>query len=189
MFAIPEPFSAAAKTQFEAQLAILQSLAGSTFEGVKKIADLNLNVIKTSLQESSVAMEELLTAKDPQTLYSLGTSHAQPNTEKFIAYSRHLAAIASGTQAEWAKVAETQIAETNDKVLALIDELGKNAPAGSEKAIAAVKSAMGNAQAGYDQLTKTAREAVSTLEGNLTAAATQFSNATGKATTRSRKTA
>lgn len=188
MFAIPEPFSAAAKTQFEAQLAILQSLVGTAFDSAKKIADLNLNAAKTSLQESGVIVEELLAAKDPQSFYALGASQAQPSAEKFIAYSRHLTSIASSTQAEFAKVAETQIAKTNDKVLSLIDELGKNAPAGSEKAIAVLKSAIGNAQAGYDQFTKVAKEAAQTLEGNLNAAAGQFVNAAGK-TTRARKTA
>jgi phasin family protein len=188
MFAIPEPFSAAAKNQFEAQLAILQSLTGTAFDGAKKIADLNLNAAKTSLQESGVVVEELLSAKDPQSFYALGASQVQPSAEKFVAYSRHLASIASSTQAEFAKIAEAQLVKTNDKVLSLIDELSKNAPAGSENAIAVLKSAIGNAQAGYDQFTKVAKEAAQTLEGNLNAAAGQFVNAAGK-TTRSRKTA
>ena len=187
MFTIPEQFSAATKHQFEAQLAILNSLASTTFDSVQKIVDLNLNAAKTSLQESSATAQKLATAKDPQEFFSLSASHAQPNAEKALAYGRHLASIATSTQAEFTKAAETQIAETNRKVLSLIDELSKNAPAGSENAISILKSAIGNANAGYEQLSKTTKQAVEALEGNLNAAANQFVKKKKKTTTRSRK--
>lgn len=189
MFSIPEQFSAATKSQFESQFAILNSFASTAFDSVQKIVDLNLNVVKSSLQESSATTQQLITAKDPQEFFSLSSAQAQPNAEKALAYSRHLASIATSTQAEFAKTAETQIAETNRKVLSLIEELSKNAPAGSENAVAILKSAIGNANAGYDQFSKTAKQAVETLEGNLNAAASQFVNAAEKTTTRSRKSA
>ena len=66
-----------------------------------------------------------------------------------------MAAIAAGTQAEFTKAAETQIAETNRKVISLVDEVSKNAPAGSENVVAAFKASLGNANAGYEQFTKT----------------------------------
>ena len=189
MFSIPEQFSAATKSQFEAQFAIMNSFASTAFDSVQKIVDLNLNVVKSSLQESGATAQQLITAKDPQEFFSLSSAQAQPNAEKALAYSRHLASIATSTQAEFAKTAETQIAETNRKVLSLVEELSKNAPAGSENAVALLKSAIGNANAGYDQLSKTAKQAVETLEGNLSAAASQFVNAAEKTTTRSRKSA
>lgn len=189
MFAIPEQFSAATKNQFESQLAIMNSLASTAFDSAQKIMDLNLNVVKSSLQESGSAAQQLFTAKDPQEFFSLSAAQAQPNAEKALSYSRHLASIISGTQAEFAKAAETQIAETNRKVLSLIEELSKNAPAGSENAIAILKSAIGNANAGYDQFSKTTKQAVEALEGNLSAAASQFVNAAEKTSTRARKAA
>ncbi len=189
MFAIPEQFSTATKNQFEAQLAVMNSFASTAFDSMQKIVDLNLNVVKSSLQESSATAHQLITAKDPQEFFSLSSAQAQPNAEKAIAYSRHLASIATNTQAEFAKATETQIAETNRKVLSLVEELSKNAPAGSENAIAILKSAIGNANAGYDQFSKTAKQAVEALEGNLNAAASQFVSATEKTTTRARKSA
>jgi phasin family protein len=189
MFAIPEQFSAATKNQFEAQLAVMNSFASTAFESVQKIVDLNLNVVKSSLQESSATAHQLMTAKDPQEFFTLTSAQAQPNAEKAIAYSRHLASIATSTQAEFAKTTETQIAEANRKVMSLVEELSKNAPAGSENAVAMLKSAIGNANAGYDQFSKTAKQAVETLEGNLNTAASQFVSAAEKTTTRSRKSA
>jgi len=65
----------------------------------------------------------------------------QPSAEKAAAYSRHLYDIAAGTNAEVTKVAEAQMADAQKKVLAVVDTAVKNAPAGSENAVALVKSA------------------------------------------------
>lgn len=182
MFAIPEQFSAASKANFEAQLALLSSLTSKTFESVEKVLELNLDVAKSSLEESSAAARQLLSAKDPQEWMSLAAAQAQPNAEKALAYGRNLASIASGVQAELNKAAEAQIAETSRKMLELVEEVTKNAPAGSENAVALLKSAIGNANAGYEQITKTTKQAVETLEANLNSAVTQFTQPAAKAT-------
>ncbi|MGH8808358.1 MAG: TIGR01841 family phasin [Noviherbaspirillum sp.] len=187
MFAIPEQFSAVSKASLEAQLALITSLTNKTFEGVEKMVELNLNVAKASLEESNVAVKQLLAAKEPQEFLSLAAAQAQPNAEKALSYGRHLATIASGVQAEFSKAAEAQIAETSRKVLELVEEVTKNAPAGSENAIALVKSAIGNANAGYEQLTKTTKQAVEALEANLNTAVTQFAQPAAKATRAAKK--
>lgn len=184
MFTIPEQFSAATKANFESQVAIFTTLTNKVFESVEKIVDLNMNVAKTSLEESAVTAKQLLSAKDPQEFFTLSTSQAQPNTEKALAYSRHLASIATNAQTEFTKAAEAQIAETNRKIIALVDEVSKNAPAGSENAVAFLKSAIGNASAGYEQMTKTTKQAVDALEANLDTAVTQFSQAAAKSATK-----
>ena len=189
MFSIPEQFSTATKSNFEAQIALLTELTNKTFESIEKIVDLNLNVVKASLEESTAAAKQLLAAKDPQEFFSLTTSQAQPNAEKALSYGRHLASIASAAQAEFTKAAEAQIAEISRKVVALVDEVTKNAPAGSESAVAFIKSAIGNANAGYEQLTKTTKQAVDALETNLNTATSQFVQAAEKTTSRAKKSA
>src|SRR6476469_8766990 len=124
------------------------------------MVDLNMNVVKASMEESSEAARQMVAAKDAQELMALTSAQAQPSTEKAVAYGRHLASIASSTQAEFTRAAEAQIAETNRRLMALIDEATKNAPAGSEQMIAILKSAIDNANAGYAQLTKTTKQAV-----------------------------
>ena len=181
MFSIPEQFSNATKANFEAQFAIFSSLTNKAFEGVEKFVDLNLTAAKASLEETSATTKQLLSAKDPQEFFSLAAAQAQPSAEKTLAYGRHLATIASSTGAEFSKAAETQIAETNRKVISLVDEVSKNAPAGSENAVALFKSAIGNANAGYEQFTKTAKQAVESFETNVSAAVNQCSTAAAKA--------
>ncbi|MBV8664844.1 MAG: phasin family protein [Burkholderiaceae bacterium] len=189
MFATQEQFAAAAKSNFETQFAALTALTGHAFAGVSQIADLNLNTAKASFEETSAAAQQLLSVKDVQEFFTLTTAKAQPNTEKALAYGRSLAGIASATQAEITKTAEQHIADQSRKVLALIDDLSKNAPAGSEQAISLVKNAIGSANAGYEQFSKAAKQAADVFQTNVSNAVEQFAKTTttAKPATRSKK--
>ncbi|HEY0847908.1 MAG TPA: TIGR01841 family phasin [Noviherbaspirillum sp.] len=187
MFALPEQFSAASKANIEAQLAMMTELTNKAFESVEKVIDLNLNAVKSSLEESNAAAKQFLAAKDAQEWLSLAAAQAQPNAEKALAYGRHLASITSAVQAEFSKAAEAQIAESSRKVLELVEEISKNAPAGSENAVAMLKTAIGNANAGYEQLTKSTKQAVEAIESNLNNAVSQFTPAAPKAAPRAAK--
>jgi phasin family protein len=187
MFAIPEQFSNATKANLESQFAIFSSLSAKAFEGMEKLVELNLTAAKASLDETSVTTRQLLAAKDPQEFFSLTAAQAQPTAEKAMSYSRQVAAIAAGTQAEFTKAAELQIAETNRKVISLVDEVTKNAPAGSENVVSVIKATIGNANAGYEQLSKTAKQAMEAVETNVNAAVSQFTQAAQNAVPKAAK--
>ena len=181
MFAFPEQISNATKANLEAQFALLSTLTTKTFAGLEKLVDLNINTAKTALEDSSATARQLLAAKDAQEFFALSASNAQPNTEKALSYGRQVASIAADTSAEFSRVAESQFAEVNRKVISLVDEVTKNAPAGSETYVSALKTAISNANAGYEQFTKTTKQAVEAIESNLNAAVSQFTQATRKA--------
>lgn len=184
MFSYQEQFSAATRSNLEAQIALMNAFTNTAFESVEKIIDLNMNVAKASLEESTANVQQLLAAKDPQEFLSLSAAQAQPTAEKALSYGRHLSAIVSNTQAELTKAAEAQIAENNRKVISLVEEISKNAPAGTENAVAFFKSAVGSANAGFEQLSKTTKQAVETFETNLNTATTQFTQAATKSASR-----
>jgi phasin family protein len=179
MFAFPEQFSNATKANFEAQFAMLSALAAKTFEGVEKLVELNIHTTKAAIEGSSATARQLLAAKDPQEFFSLTALQAQPNAEKALAYSRQVASIAADTGAEFSRAAEGQFAEVNRKVISLVDEVTKNAPAGSETYVSALKTAISNANAGYEQFSKTTKQAVEAIESNVNAAVSQFTRAEG----------
>ena len=181
MFSYQEQFSAATKVQLEAQIAMLTALGAKAFEGVEKIIDLNMNLAKATFEESTANIQQLLGAKDAQEFMALTTAQAQPTGEKILAYSRHLSGIASGVQAEFAKAAEEQIAENNRKVSALVEEVSKNAPAGSENVVSFLRSAIASSNAGYEQMSKTTKQAVETMETNINSATSQMVQNAGKA--------
>jgi hypothetical protein len=60
-------------------------------------------------------------------------------------YSRNVIAIAAETKDKIAKEVETKVAETNAKVSGLVEKALASAPAGSEVAVAAVKTAIKSA--------------------------------------------
>lgn len=182
MFTLPEQFSAATKANFDAQLAVLSAFTSKAIESVEKMVELNLTVAKTSFEESNVAAKRLISAKDAQEFFSLTASHAQPNAEKALAYARRLASITSNAQAEFAKAAEAHVSETNRKIVAFVEEVSKNAPAGSENAVALLKSAISSANSGYEQINKSAKQAAETIEANLNTAVNQISQANPRAT-------
>ncbi|SFI28755.1 phasin family protein [Collimonas sp. OK307] len=187
MSTVAEQFSAAAKANFEANLALYTDFTTKAFAGVEKLIELNLSAGKASLQESTATTRKLFAAKDPQEFFTLSAALAQPNAEKTIAYGRHFASIASSTQAELAKVAEAQVAEAKRKIIEFVDQASKNVPPGAEGAVAFVKSAIGSANAGYEQLAKSTKQAVETLETNVNNAVDQLSQAATKSAAHSTK--
>jgi phasin family protein len=110
MFSIPEQFSAATKSQLEAQLKILNNFATTAFEGAQKVIALNLSTTKASVEKSSAAARELLEAKDPQDFFAKSTARV-PNLDGLFAYNRELFSIASKTQAELFQAAQEQLKE------------------------------------------------------------------------------
>jgi phasin family protein len=182
-----EQFSATSKASIEANLSLLTSFYSKAFESFEKVVDLNLTAAKSSLEDSTSAARQLLAAKDPQEFLTLAAAQAQPNMEKVIAYGRHLSTITAGVQAEFGKAAEAQIAETGRKVLELVEEASKNAPAGSENAVAMLKSAIANSSAGYEQFTKSTKQAVEVMETNLNNAVNQFTQPVAKAAKAAKK--
>jgi len=116
MFSIPEQFSAATKSQLEAQLKILNNFATTAFEGAQKVIALNLSTTKASVEKSSAAARELLEAKDPQDFFAKSTARV-PNLDGLFAYNRELFSIASKTQAELFQAAQEQLKEAGKQGL------------------------------------------------------------------------
>lgn len=187
MYSYQDQVTAAAQKQITANFTMFQDLAAKAFAGFEKVVDLNISATKASFAELATIGQQLSGVKDPQEFTTLAAAQAQPSADKAVAYSRHLAGILTETQSEFTKAAEAQIAETSRKVTTLIDEVSKNAPPGSENAIAMLKSVVGNANAGYEQLAKSTKQAVETLETNLNTAAKQFTQAAEKTTRAAKK--
>ncbi len=181
----PEQIAAANKAQFDT----LFGLTNKAFEGMEKLLELNLQVVKSTLAESQENAQRALSVKDAQELLSLQASLAQPVAEKALSYSRHLYEIASSTQAEFARVAEAQFEDQNRKVQSMVDNVAKNAPAGSETAVAVMKSAITAANTTYETIHKASKQAVEMAESNFNAAATAATKAASQATAQASRVA
>jgi phasin family protein len=181
--ATPEQFAAAYKANLDTMFALVHT----TFESVEKVVELNLSAARANLEETVDRTKSLMAVKDPQELMTFHTSQLQPSAEKAVAYSRHLYDIASATQAEFTRVAESQMADANKKLVSFIDTASKNAPAGSETAVAMVKSAVAAASSAYDSFTKATKQAVEIAEANVAAATNAAVKTAGQAAARAKK--
>lgn len=187
MATFPEQFSEAARASIEAQTAAMNDLFALAFNNVQKIVDLNLTAAKTSVEDSSITLKQLLSARDPQEFFSLSAAQAQPAAAKAIAYGRSLAGIASNTQAELSRSAEEQIAQAGRLLSEMVEDASRNAPAGTENVVALFKTAIGNANAGYEQFNKSTRQAAEVVEANINTAVGQFAQAAEKTAKNVRK--
>ena len=142
--------------------------AGATVPSVSPSQ--NLDATWANLRDTEDKARERYSVKNPQELLAWNAQQLQPAAEKAVAYSRLMYDIATSTQAEFSKVAEAQLADANAKFVSMIDAAAKNAPAGSETAVAMMKSAIAAVNSAYDSLSKASGHAVEMTEANVTAA-------------------
>ena len=166
MYVTPEQIQAAGKANVETILA----LATSQFAAFEKLASLNANAVKAAFEDTIANARALAGAKDVQELVNLQSTFAQPAIEKAIAYSKSVYEVATETNTEFSKATERRVAEWNENFVSLLDKAAKNAPAGSDVAVSAVKQMIAAANSAYDNFTKVTKQATEIAEANVAAA-------------------
>jgi len=162
----------------KANIETLFGLTHKAFEGVEKLVELNVQATKAALAESANHTQAVLGVKDAQELLALQAGLVQPLAEKTAAYSRHLYDIASAAGAELGKTFEGQAADAQKKFVGLVDNAAKNAPAGSETAVAVLKSAVAAANNAFESVQKAVKQASDIAEANFNTVAASAVNAT-----------
>ena len=170
----PEQFAAAQKANFET----LFGLTTKAFEGVEKLVELNLQVAKAAITDAAQTTQAALSVKDAQELLALQASLLQPAAEKAAAYGRHVYEIAAATGAEVNRVTEATAADAQAKFMAVVDSAVKNAPAGTENAVALVKSAVAAANNAFESVQKATKQAAEVADANFQAMSTTAVRAT-----------
>ncbi len=165
----------------KANVETLMGLTTKAFEGVEKIVELNMTASKAALAESGEHAKSVLSVKDAQELLALQSSLFQPLAEKTAAYGRHLYDITSGSTAEFSKAFEGQAADAQKKFMSMVDTAAKNAPAGSETAVAVMKSAVAAANNALESVQKAVKQANEVTEANIAAVTATAVNATKQA--------
>ena len=170
----------------KANLETLFGLTTKAFEGVEKLVELNVTASRAALAEAATHSQAVLGVKDAQELLALQAGLFQPLAEKTAAYSRHLYDISSGTAAEFGKAFEGQATDAQKAFTNLVDSAAKNAPAGSETAVAVMKSAVSAANNAFESVQKAVKQASDVAEANFNAVANTAANAAKTAAPRKR---
>jgi phasin family protein len=165
----------------QANLDALLGLTARAFEGVEQLTALNVQVVKSSLDEAAETSRAALSVKDPQSLLALQAGVLQPAAEKAAAYGRKVYDIVATTKADVEKVAAEQASGVQNSFIAAIDAAAKNAPEGSSSGIALFKSAFAAANNAFSSVQKATRQATDAAEANYAAVTGSAVKAAGKA--------
>ena len=113
MSSITEQFSAATKSQLEAQFHIFNTIASTAVDSAEKVIALNISTTKASVEKSSAAAKQWLAVTDPKEFFALGAS--QPASfDSLLAYGRELANIASSAQSALINSAQSTLKQVSD---------------------------------------------------------------------------
>jgi len=164
------------------QVNALNTVGHALITAAEKVSSLNLTAGRSAMDSATEAVQSLTDVKEPNDLIALSGAAAKPSVEKFVGYTRELIGIANGVSAEIGKVVEQQIADSNRRVAELLEFASKNAPAGSEQAVALLRSAVAAGNAAFDTTSKVSRQASDWAQANFAAATKAATTAVASAT-------
>ena len=167
MSAIIKNITAGQKASFETAL----TLSRLSSESLERLSRLNIETGRLALEESVNGGKAMLATKDPKELVMLQSSMMEPTIAKTLAYMRSVYEIVIQSAEQASSIVEQNAGELNKLVATTLEQTAKAAPAGSEFAVAAVKSAIDTANSAYDSFSKSTRKAVELAEANIAAAA------------------
>ena len=149
-----------------AQLETALKFAEIGSEGIEKLVDLQFRAAKSAFSDGLKAAKQLGAVKDATELSAVSGGLSQPTWEKAQAYAKSVYEVASATQAQFTSLLEQQLGELNRNVEGVLEGALKNAPAGSEGAVAAVKSVVQSASAVCESMLKAAKQMAAMAEAN-----------------------
>ena len=167
MAVTPETLAAAAKTNAEASLTSASAFVAAVFTAVERVSTLNLATARTAFDDSVAFSKAIIAAKDPKALAALNLGAVTPAVEKSVAYGRSLSVIGGDTQEELTKLVEAEAAALGKNFDTALEGLFKNAPAGSEAAVKAVKTALANANSAYEGASKAAKQVAAAAQASV----------------------
>jgi phasin family protein len=137
MYPFPQSINPAIRTHVDAQTAFLNDMSKSMFKSFQQMFDLNIQLVQTMLEETTLASKQVLSADRQTELLSAAASRAQPATDKLRAYQQHIARLAADAQVELARVTEQHVQNTSRTARALADEVARDASEQTERGLRA----------------------------------------------------
>ena len=135
MYLFSQSVHPAVRTHLDAQTAFMNDMSKSLFQSFQQMCDLNIQLVQTMLEETTLASQQLLAADRQGELLSAAAARAQPTTEKLRAYQQHISRLAADAQVELARVTEQHVQNTSRTARALADEVARTATEETERGL------------------------------------------------------
>jgi phasin family protein len=153
-------------------------LASLSLDKAERLAKLNLQAAKVALENSVYTANAVAGIKDVQEFAAVRAKLTEAGVQNALGYSRGVYQIASEAQADFSALAEEAWAAYTKGFAVWVDNATKNAPAGSDVAVTALKSTVAATTAAFDQFSRATKQVVSFADASVRAAAANAANAT-----------
>ncbi|MBL8472640.1 MAG: phasin family protein [Rhodocyclaceae bacterium] len=146
----PEECVALAEGNVESSVSVINSLMVS----VERIVALNLDFGRTLLEQSISHAKTLFAAKDAQALLALQHSASQPDVGRIVEYSNTVFDIVTQTHEDISRAFEEKLVDAGKRITSTLQNPAFRVPGGSDQSIAALRGAVGGADAAYEHMGK-----------------------------------
>ncbi|MBU3724095.1 MAG: phasin family protein [Burkholderiaceae bacterium] len=152
---------------FKSAAQTCSDVAAATFKGMEKMAHVQLNVARETLNHSAESMKALTSAKSPQDIMKVQAAMAKLSMESLTALTGAACGIGVETAKALSQMQEAQVAEFGERIHNAIEQFAKYAPAGSESSVALARSAWNAAGQAFETATNATRQAIAAAERNV----------------------
>lgn len=157
-----EQLSAAQKANAEVVVALMRA----SFEGMQRLAELNMATTRAFFNESVANANTLLAAKDVNEVTTLNQQLSKPGFDKMMDYSRKVYDLVAQLQKEVTSVMESQYSqfqrEANDAITKT-----KAAPVAGDVFAAAMKSMLDQTNKAFENMNAVARQMSEAAEASI----------------------
>lgn len=154
----------------KAALATLSSIGETLFATTERLVALNLQTARSLFIDTPVGIDAVLAVKDIQGAIALQTAVVKPVVDKAVAYSSSVFEILSDSANAVGKLVEGRSVEVKKTFSAAIEKSLASAPSGSEAVVAAVKTALAQADTAYETLAESSKQVKASIESTLASA-------------------
>lgn len=162
------------------------TLAQLSVENAERLVQLHIQSAKAAIEDSAEHGKALSEAKDVQELSALRSKLTETSIEKALGFSRSLYDLAQDAQSKVSQLVEEQMSTFNQNMVSAVETAAKNAPAGAEVAVAAVKSSVAATTAAVDSFKRAAKQAA-TIADEAVETAQRATSSAAKGGNKSRK--
>jgi phasin family protein len=140
-------------------------------DSAEKLLRLQLDAVKSALEENGRNARALMETTDLQRVMTLRTKMAESSIESAMSFSRSVYEVATQTQQEITSLIQGRLSDFGKVVEGSVDEAARNAPPGAELAVTALKSTVAATTAAVDSMTRAARQVAAFAETGMKSAA------------------
>ena len=172
-----EQLTAAQKANAE----VITTLMRTSFEGMQRLAELNMSATREFFNKSVANANTLMAAKDVNDVSAINQQLAKPGFDEMMGYSRKVYDLVAQMQKDVTAVVESQYSQFQKDANAVIGKT-KAAPAGGDVFAAAMKTMLEQTNKAFEGMNAVARQMADIADANMKAANSATTKAVSAAT-------